>query len=97
MEVVIEPEAEEDLMMFESGHQRFIADKLNELKEEPVVHEDSDVIVVKGRQVFKYVMKEDRGEKDYRAVYDIRDEKVRVIAVFHRDKGYNKDRLDGRI
>ena len=98
MNLSIEPEAENDLKQFDVEHRKFILEKLRELEEKPTGHENSDTIRIKGRQVFKYVMKQgSRGGKDYRAVYDIRDNKIKVIAIFHRDKGYRKEKLDGRV
>ena len=98
MEIIVEPEAEEDLKQFDRQSQQYIKDRLEELKKQPTGHEDSDTIRVKGRQLFKYVMKENdkRGGNDYRAVYDIIDRQVRIIAVFHRDKGYSSEELSKR-
>lgn len=98
MKVRIEPEAEEDLKQFGKEDQRYIRDRLLELEKRPTGHEDSDVIMVGGRQVLKYVMKSGtRGGRDYRAVYDIREGKIRVAAIFHRDEGYDKDEIEDRI
>ncbi len=98
MELVVEPEAEDDLTQFKEEHQQYVLEQLKELKQSPTGHESSDTIRVKGRPVFKYKMKEgDRGGKDFRAVYDIIDSEVRVVAIFHRDTGYDKEELSERL
>lgn len=98
MDLVIEPEAEEDLESFEEKHRSYIIQKLRELREKPASHEKSDTIRIAGRQVFKYVMKEGgKGGKDFRAVYDIESDTVRMVALFSRDQGYDKTALEKRL
>lgn len=98
MELIIEPEAEEDLKQLEKEYQKYIKERLQELKSKPTGHEDSDTIRIQGRQIFKYIMKEgSRGRKDFRAVYDIIDDQIRIVAIFHRDKGYNKEEINNRL
>jgi mRNA-degrading endonuclease RelE of RelBE toxin-antitoxin system len=98
MEFIVEPEAEEDLKKFEEEHQQFILNRLEELEEETTGHEDSDTIRIDGKTVFKFRMKEGvRGGKDFRAVYDIQDGKIKVVAIFHRDRGYRKEELSERF
>jgi len=97
MKVKVEPEAVEDLKDLNKDQQNYIEQCLVELEENPTDHEDSGLIRVRGRQVFKFVMKEDADGFDFRAVYDIDDDTVRVYAVFHRDEGYNKEEINGRM
>lgn len=98
MKLVVEPEAVQDLKDFSKKQQEYVRNRLGELEENPTGHEDSGLIRVRGRQVFKFVMK-DGGDKqlDFRAVYDIDGRAVRVHAVFHRDEGYDKDLINERI
>jgi mRNA-degrading endonuclease RelE of RelBE toxin-antitoxin system len=98
MDLVVEPEAKEDLTRFEEEHQKYILNRLEELKDKATGHEDSNLIKVQGRSVFKYVMKEGgRGGRDFRAVYDIRNGEIRLVAIFHRDEGYDKEKLSNRL
>jgi mRNA-degrading endonuclease RelE of RelBE toxin-antitoxin system len=88
MDLIIEPEAEEDLNNIKEQHRAFIRERLQELKKKPINHPNADYVRVKGREVFKYVMKKDsKGGKDYRAIYDIRNGEINVAAIFHRDEG----------
>jgi mRNA-degrading endonuclease RelE of RelBE toxin-antitoxin system len=98
MDLIVEPEAEDDLKQFDKEHQQYILDRLQELEEKTTGHKDSETIRVQGRTVFKYVMKEGiRGGKDFRAVYDVRNSEIRVVAVLHRDEGYDKEKLSERL
>lgn len=98
MDIVIQPEAVEDIKGLQKEHQEYIKNRLQELGEKPTGHSDVDTIRVRGKQVFKYVMKKDgdRGGKDYRAVYDIQEGEIKVIAVFNRDEGYDKREINDR-
>jgi mRNA-degrading endonuclease RelE of RelBE toxin-antitoxin system len=99
MKLVIIPEAEEDLRSLDRSHLDYIMEKLSELEEQPATHQNSKIIQVDGEQVFSYRMKKDgrQGEKDYRAIYDIMDNEIKVAAIFHRDKGYRKDEISDRL
>ena len=98
MDLIVEPEAEDDLKQFNEERQQYILDRLQELEEKATSHKDSDTIKVQGRTVFKYVMKEGKkGGKDFRAVYNIRNSEVRVVAILHRDEGYDKEKLSERL
>jgi mRNA-degrading endonuclease RelE of RelBE toxin-antitoxin system len=98
MDVIIEPEAEEDLKDVEPGHRSYVKRKLQELSDDPTGNDKSGLIRIGGRQVFKFVMKEgSKGGKDYRAVYDVIGDEVRVIAIFHRDRGYEKEEISERF
>ena len=99
MQLYIEPEAEEDIRDLEKSHQEYVLNRLQELRDQPTGHKDSDTIRIRDRQVFKYVMKKDntRGGKDYRAIYDINGENINIIAIFNRDQGYNKKELNNRL
>lgn len=98
MDLIVEPEAEDDLKQFSQKHQQYILDCLHELEEQTTGHKDSDTIKVQGRTVFKYMMKEGkRGGEDFRAVYDIRKNEIRVVAILHRDEGYDEEKLSERL
>lgn len=98
MKVTVEPDAVSDLDDLTERQKRFVRDCLQELEDNPTSHKSSGLIRVKGRQVFKFVMKHGDDESlDFRAVYDIDGEYVKVYAIFHRDLGYNKEKLDERF
>jgi len=98
MNIILEPEAEADLKSLEESHQKFVKERLQKLRDNPTGNSDSGLIKVDGGSVFKYVMKDKgRGGKDYRAVYDIVEKDVRIVAIFHRDKGYDKSTLSRRF
>jgi mRNA-degrading endonuclease RelE of RelBE toxin-antitoxin system len=98
MRVDFDPKAREELENLKKEHRAFVLTRIEELQENPTSHENSGLIRVGGRQVFKYVMKEgSKGGKDYRAVYDVEGQSVKIFAVFHRDEGYDKQLLDDRL
>jgi mRNA-degrading endonuclease RelE of RelBE toxin-antitoxin system len=98
MKIEFKEKALEDIEDLEEKRKDWILEKLGELTERPTGHPRSDVIRVKGNQMFKYVMKEGRkGGRDYRAIYDIEDRKIQIKAIFHRDQGYDKEKLSERI
>ncbi len=98
MELDFDPEAADELREIKKEHREYITARLRELKEKPLEHQDSDNIQIRGRTVFRYTMKEGKkGGKDYRAVYDIVNQKVKILSIFHRDKGYQKNQIADRM
>jgi mRNA-degrading endonuclease RelE of RelBE toxin-antitoxin system len=98
MKLEIMEKALQDISDLESPVRDWIMNSLQELESRPIAHPNSGLIRVKGQQVFKYVMKQgSKGGKDYRAIYDIEGEKIEVKAIFHRDKGYDKEELSDRV
>jgi len=99
MEVIIEPEAENDLKKHVKQEDRkYVKERLEDLSEAPTNNPDTDTIEIRGRTVFKYVMKEgSKGGKDYRAVFDIINSQIRITAIFHRDQGYDKQLISKRL
>lgn len=99
MEVIIEPEAENDLKKHVKQEDRkYVRERLEDLSEAPTNNPDTDTIEIRGRTVFKYVMKEgSKGGKDYRAVFDIINSQIRIMAIFHRDQGYDKKLISKRL
>jgi len=97
MKVVLTPEAEEDFKQFPKIHQSLIRQRLKELERKPTGHKNAKLIQIGDFQLFRYKIKKSRDNIDYRVVYDIRDGSIIIIAVFHRNKGYDKDSLNSRI
>ncbi|NMJ77168.1 hypothetical protein GLU64_02030 [Nanohaloarchaea archaeon] len=100
MDLILEPEAEEDLRDVKPEHREFIKKELEELSKEPSSHQNTKLIRIQGKHVYRYAMKKGkRGGKDYRAIYRINETKdeIRVAAIFHRDKGYLKGQLSDRV
>ena len=98
MKLEIKEKALQDISSLEKPVKDCIMNRLQELESRPTAHPNSGLIRVKGQQVFKYVMKQgSKGGKDYRAVYDIEGDKIEVKAIFHRDEGYDKEKLSERV
>lgn len=98
MKLEIKEKALQDISEIEKPAKDWIMNRLQDLESQPTSHPDSGLIRVKGRQLFKYVMKEgSKGGKDYRAVYDVRGQSINVLAIFHRDEGYDKKKLRDRL
>lgn len=100
MKLKIKEEALRDIEDLDEDRREWIIERIEELKQTPTSHPESALIRVNDRDVYRYKMKEDkRGGKDYRAIYDINSEekRIEIKAIFHRDKGYLKDRLSDRV
>jgi mRNA-degrading endonuclease RelE of RelBE toxin-antitoxin system len=70
MRVDFDPKAREELENLKKEHRAFVLTRIEELQENPTSHENSGLIRVGGRQVFKYVMKEgSKGVKDYSLIF----------------------------
>ncbi|MFB6144527.1 MAG: type II toxin-antitoxin system RelE/ParE family toxin [Candidatus Nanohaloarchaea archaeon] len=98
MNLEFDSEDRSELLGFEEEHQEYVLSRLKELRSGPTSHEDSGLIQVGGRNLFKYVMKEgSRGGRDFRAVYDVEQDSIKIFAIFHRDEGYDKDEIEDRL
>lgn len=93
------PEVYREFTEFSPQTQKYLWNRLKELKSSPTGHEDIENITVQGRTVFKYVMKEGSrgGDRDHRAIFDIVENTIRIYTVFHRDKGYRKNDIAKRF
>ncbi len=99
MNLELRKEVIDEISRFSSETQQYIWKQLQELKHSPVDNSSVDTLKVQGRMLFRYVMKEDGrgGKRDHRAVFDIREDNVVIYAVFHRDRGYQKDEIAKRF
>jgi mRNA-degrading endonuclease RelE of RelBE toxin-antitoxin system len=98
MNLLIEEAAVKDIRDIPDRDKEWIMEKLEELKKRPIKHENTALIKVRGVEVFRFKMKEEkRGDRDYRAIFDINGNKIKVNAIFHRDQGYNKEELSYRL
>jgi len=90
--------AEKELKELEKEQLKIIRDKIKELKDEPISHEDSKLIQIKGRDIYRLEIKEERrGKIDHRAIYDIEKGKIRIYSVFYREPGYPDEEIAGRF
>jgi mRNA-degrading endonuclease RelE of RelBE toxin-antitoxin system len=80
--------AEEHLSQFDDYIEEAIRDKVDELEDEGTSHNDTKLIRVEGRPVFRLKIGERNQKIDHRAVFDIKNGKFLIIAVIHRDEGY---------
>ena len=92
--VSLHPEAKEQLEKIESEKSSKIRNRLNQIQDKPNP-ENSKLIEVKNRTVYSLKMKDDG--LDHRAIYDIKPTEVIIYTIFHRDFGYNKDKIARRF
>jgi len=98
VEVIYSPGAIEDVQQFPEKVRKEVRSKIDQLKDNPTGHEDSKIIRVGKRQIYRLEIREERGgEVDHRAVYDIEDGKIRIFMVIDRDEGYDKDEIQERL
>lgn len=98
MEVVYSPRAKEEIQSLPDKVKDRIREKIEELKDDPLRHEDSKIIHVQGRNVYRLKIKEKRGGKvDHRAIYDVENGRIRIYSIIHRDEGYDKDEISDRL
>lgn len=98
MNLELQEGAVKDLKQLEEAERQWLIDRFEELEESPLSSEKAKLIRVSGRELFRYKLREDgRGGRDYRIVYDIDGKTIRVIAVFHRDAGYDREVIGKRL
>ena len=81
--------AEEDLSHFDEEVEEIIRDKIEELEDEGTGHQDTKLIRVDERPVFRLEIGERNEKVDHRAVFDIIKGEIKILAVIHRDEGYH--------
>ena len=90
--------AEEDLRELNQKQLRIIKARIKELKDDPTGHDDSKLIRIKGRDIYRLEIKEERrGEIDHRAIFDIENGKIRIYSVFYREPGYPDEEIAERF
>lgn len=98
MEAVYSPEARETLQSLPEKVKDSIREGVEELKSNPTGHENSKIIKIAGREVYRLKVKEERsGKIDHRVVYDIEKGKIRIYSIFHRDEGYSEKRISENL
>lgn len=98
MDVVYSPGAIEEISEFPNEVRDRIRKKIEELKDDPTGHEDSKLIRIAGREVYRLEIRDSRGsELDHRAVYDYENGKIRVYSVIDRDEGYDQENISERF
>jgi mRNA-degrading endonuclease RelE of RelBE toxin-antitoxin system len=90
--------AEKELKELEKEQLNFIKEKIEELKDDPTDHEDTKLIQIKGRDIYRLEIKEERmGKIDHRAIYDIENDKIRIYSIFYREPGYPEEEIANRF
>lgn len=90
MEIKFTDEALQDLESLTPDQLAAVKNKLETLRENPTSHEDTKLIRVKDRDVYRLKVREQRGgEIDHRIIYDIQNGRIRIYSIFPRDHGYN--------
>lgn len=88
----------EDLEELNERQLKAIKSKIEELEEDPTGHEDAKLIQIKGRDIYRLEIKEERdGELDHRAIYDVEDGEIRIYSVFYREPGYPDEEIAERF
>ena len=88
----------EDLEELDDRQLKAVKSKIDELRENPTGHEDVKLIRIRGRDIYRLEIKEERsGEIDHRAIYDIDDREIRVYSVIYRDSGYQDKEIAERF
>lgn len=88
MEISFHPGAEADLNELSAEVENEIRDKILELQQELTSHPDVKLIRIDGRSLFRLKIGERSNKLDHRVIFDISDSTVDVLAVIHRDEGY---------
>ena len=90
--------AEKDLKGLNKNQLRRIKSKIEKVKDDPTGHKDSKLIQIKGRDVYRLEIKEERnGEIDHRAIYDIEDGKITIYSIIYREPGYPDEEIADRF
>lgn len=90
--------AERDLEELNKKQLRKIKTKILELEDDPTGHEDSKLIQIKGRDIYRLEIKEERsGEIDHRAIYDIENGKITIYSIIYRESGYPDGEIADRF
>lgn len=98
MKIIYSPGAKADLEEFSKRARNAIRTKIEELKENPTSHKDSKLIKIKGKEIYRLEIKEEReGEIDHRAIYDIKNSKIRIYSIIYREEGYQNGEISERF
>ena len=94
MDVVYSDRAIEEISSFSEEVRDKIRSKIERLKNNPTGHENSKLIRIAGREIYRLEIRDSRGaEFDHRAVYDYENTKIRIYSVIDRDEGYDEDKI----
>ncbi|QGA80036.1 type II toxin-antitoxin system RelE family toxin [Candidatus Nanohalobium constans] len=89
MELDYHKGAEKDLDELNDEVESEVRDKVSELREKLTSHSDVKLINIEGRPVFRLKVGERNQKLDHRVIFDIKNSDILVLAVIHRDEGYN--------
>lgn len=89
MELIFTRQAKQDLDDLSPAQVEAIKQQLEALRAHPTSHEDTKLIRLKDRRLYRLKITEERGGAiDHRVIYDITDGTIRIYSIFHRDHGY---------
>ncbi|QGA81068.1 hypothetical protein [Candidatus Nanohalobium constans] len=90
--------AEKELKELEKEQLKVIKEKIEELKDDPTNHADAKLIQIKGRDIYRLEIKEERmGKNDHIAIYDIENGNIRIYSIFYREPGYPEEEISDRF
>lgn len=92
MEVILKEEARQDLSNLEEEIRNRILDEIEKL-EKNATPDNSTFIEIGDMELFRLkLQEEDRNSKlNHRIFYHIKDDRVYIRGIFHRQKGYGKE------
>ena len=91
-------EARKDLFALNKRQQTAIKRKVKEIEKDPTGHEESKIIRIGSRSIYRVKVKEERdAEIDHRIIYDLRDDKIIIYSIINRNQGYDKEDLKDKI
>lgn len=91
-------QALKDLEALSEEQLKAIRSKVEDLEDNPTGDEKVKLIRISGVPVYRAKVKESRGgEVDNRIIYDVRDGKIMIYSVIHRDEGYDEEKLEDRL
>lgn len=90
MKVKYTSRAQKDLENLDECIEEEIREKIRELEDNPASHQDVKMFPLDGREIFRLRIGSRGKDIDHRAVYDIKNSKIIILTVIHRDEGYNE-------
>ena len=90
MELSFTEIAKNDLDKLSPEIREKVNEKLCELKKKPGKNQNTKLININGNTLFRLKIGERNGKLDHRAIFDIKNNKVVLMNIIHRDEGYHE-------
>lgn len=89
MEIKYLKPAKDKLNSLNNKIEEKLRNEINELKDNPTSHDKVKLIRIDDRELFRLKIGERNKKLDHRAIFDIKNGKIVILAIIHRDEGYN--------